>query len=507
MKGYSQKGTTVPPSALFNAVNSLYDDELKPNLGLLRRRLKELYDVYLPAQDVREIVQVFVDAKIMRADGDAGDLVVMLTSRPSGCLVDPMDPDEPYDPEIFQRLQAIMDAVAAADPHRLYKGGRYGMAQQLRSVEMPELKRFSLGWVCHIVQRAIERKIVGYKKGGSLAPYRLSDAFLKNAAENHDLLQADLPTIKTMAELRAVLTMLWMNPKHHQGLSLSQVKDEIKRSAKRSLSEQLLGYGKLSQLFTAPELAGSCDMFYECHDVLLCPPILVSANEVFTQRTRTDCTPASSRFSLAAPRREGSSDLSHECRDVSQYPPTPVNAKEVCTTASSRGSLTAPRREGSSDLSLDEDRSLVYAMNLDCPRQVARERTLYPPSLVNAKGDCTDRTGCTPIPSRRSFTKDPTPAAIEASSATVSPALTFASEVSDVSSAPTADGSADGLAGVPPPLLLPDLFNVPPPLLPNVPFVNALCLDTPEMLRWGGMVPAALQLTLALAAVQRESMT
>ena len=83
-----------------------------------------------------------------------------------------------------------------------------------------------------------------------------------------------------MAELRAVLTMLWMNPKHHQGLSLSQVKDEIKRSAKRSLSEQLLGYGKLSQLFTAPELAGSCDMFYECHDVLLCPPILVSANEV-----------------------------------------------------------------------------------------------------------------------------------------------------------------------------------------------------------------------------------
>ena len=53
--------------------------------------------------------------------------------------------------------------------------------------------------------------------------------------------------------------------------------------------------------------------------------------QVFTQRTRTDCTPASSRFSLAAPRREGSSDLSHECRDVSQYPPTPVNAKEAFT--------------------------------------------------------------------------------------------------------------------------------------------------------------------------------
>jgi len=48
---------------------------------------------------------------------------------------------------------------------------------------------------------------------------------------------------------------------------------------------------------------------------------------------------------------------------------------------------------------------------------------------------------------------------------------------------------------------------MPPPVLPGVPFVNALCLDVPEMLRWDEMVHARLQLTLALAAVQRESLT
>jgi hypothetical protein len=510
MKADSQKDTTLPPIALLDAVNSLYDDELKPTLGLLRRRLKELYDVYLPAQDVRKLVQVFVEANIMRVNGCENDLEVMLTSRPSGSLVDPMDPDEPYDPEIFQRMQVFMDVVAAVDPDRLYRGGRYGMAQQLRSVEMPELRRFSLGRVCHIVQRAIERKIVGYRKRGSLAPYRLSDAFLKSTEESHYLLQADLPTIKTMAELRAALTMLWMNPKHHQGVALSQVKDELKQSAKRSLSEHLLGYGKLSQLFTAPELAGSCDLFFECHDVLLFPPILLSANEVFAPRTRTGCTPASSCCSLTAPRLEGSSDLSHECHDVLLYPPYLVSAKEHCATPSTT----------CSSLSDDSSRGPF------------------------ARGRYTERarTGCAPIPSRTSSRKVPAPAASETSSVTGPLGLelnvdktavwspdagvqrllpdalrarwaetTFASsKVSNISSVPTADGlasvQAPGLQ-VPSPLLLPDLFNMPPPLLPGVPFVNALCLDVPEMLRWDEMVHASLQLTLAMATVQRESLT
>merc|ERR1719409_2263709 len=202
-----------------------------------------------------------------------------------------------------------------------------------------------------------------------------------------------------MAELRAALTMLWMNPKHHQGVALSQVKDELKQSAKRSLSEHLLGYGKLSQLFTAPELAGSGDLFFECHDVLLFPPFLLSA-------------------------------------------------KEHCATPSTT----------CSSLSDDSSRGPF------------------------ARGRYTERarTGCTPIPSRTSSRKVPAPAASETSSVTASPPLTFASsKVSNISSVPTADGLAGVQAPgmqVPSPLLLPDLFNMPPPLLPGVPFVNALCL-------------------------------
>ena len=48
-------------------------------------------------------------------------------------------------PKICSRSRAVLTL----------KGGRYGMAQQLRSVEMQELQVFSLGQVCHIVRRAV----------------------------------------------------------------------------------------------------------------------------------------------------------------------------------------------------------------------------------------------------------------------------------------------------------------------------------------------------------------
>jgi hypothetical protein len=412
MKADCPTDSTLPPNAVLIALNSLYDDELKPNLGLLRRRLKELYDVLLPVQDLREIIHRLADAKILHVEGDSKEPVLMLTSRPAGSLIDPTDPSEPYDQEIFQRMRVMMDAASASDPPRLYKGGRYGMAQQLRSVEMPELRSFSLGRVCHLVQRAIDKKIVGYKKGGSLVPYRLSDSLLKSTAEANDLLlESDLPAIKTMAELRAVLTKLWMNPKHRKGLPLSRVKDEIRQSAKHSLSEQLLGFGKLSQLLTAPELEGSCNLSHEYDDVLLYPPFLGAANEGSPERPLTAC-----------PRVPG-------CKS-SKKDPKKTTAGFARSTA-----------------------------------------------IISS-----------------SSKREPATAATDISSGTASPALTFASEVSDASSVPT----ADGLAGVPPPLRLPELFSAPPAPLPDLPLLPPLAEPVPEMLP--SMISAAL--TLAAAAAQ-----
>jgi hypothetical protein len=249
----------LPADAVFKAVNSLYDDDLRPNLGLVRRRLKELYDVLVPITDLRKLIQSLVKAEVLVVQGDPQEPVLTLTARPAGSFIDPMDPHEPYDAGIFQRLQVLMDAVAASDRDRLYKGGRYGMAQQLRSVEMQELQVFSLGQVCHIVQLAIGKRIVGYRKGGALVPYQLSDSCLKNAADAGDASSIDLPVpIKSVAELRAVLLVLWMDPENRQGLPLSLVKDRIEQATKRALSEHALGFAKLSHLFSTAELEGCC---------------------------------------------------------------------------------------------------------------------------------------------------------------------------------------------------------------------------------------------------------
>lgn len=274
-----QSGKTLPPDAVLMAVNSLYDDELRPNLGLVRRRLKEVYDILVPITDLRKLVQSLVKAKILSLQGDPQEPVLTLNSRPAGSFIDPFNPEEPYAAAIFQRLQLLMDAVALSDPQRLYKGGRYGMAQQLRSVEMPELQEFSLGQVCHIVQHAIAKKIVGYKKGGALVPYKLSDSCMKNSAESSDSNSVgSLPAIKTVAELRAVLMVLWMNPEHHQGLPLSLVKDKIEQTAKRTLSEHQLGFSKLSHLFSMAELEGCCELRHdEPFQPVLCPPSLLTA--------------------------------------------------------------------------------------------------------------------------------------------------------------------------------------------------------------------------------------
>jgi hypothetical protein len=75
--------------------------------------------------------------------------------------------------------------------------------------------------------------------------------------------------------------VLWMNPEHHQGLPLSLVKDKIEQSTKRSLSEHLLGFSKLSHLFAITELEGCCELRHdEPFQPVLCPPSLVMSNGV-----------------------------------------------------------------------------------------------------------------------------------------------------------------------------------------------------------------------------------
>merc|ERR1719199_942244 len=117
-----QSDKALPLDAVLKAVNSLYDDQLRPNLGLVRRRLKELYDVLMPITDLRKLIQSLVKAKILSVQGDPQEPVLTVRSRPDGSFIDPMDPAEPYDARIFQRLELLMDTVAAADPNRLYKG-------------------------------------------------------------------------------------------------------------------------------------------------------------------------------------------------------------------------------------------------------------------------------------------------------------------------------------------------------------------------------------------------
>merc|ERR1719331_3733169 len=71
-----QSGKALPLDAVLKAVNSLYDDQLRPNLGLVRRRLKELYDVLMPITDLRKLVHGLVKAEIIIVEGDPQEPVL-----------------------------------------------------------------------------------------------------------------------------------------------------------------------------------------------------------------------------------------------------------------------------------------------------------------------------------------------------------------------------------------------------------------------------------------------
>ena len=75
----------------------MYDDDLRPNLGLVRRRLKELYDVLVPITDLRKLIQGLEKANILLVQGDPQELVLTLTARPAASFIDPMDTHQPYD--------------------------------------------------------------------------------------------------------------------------------------------------------------------------------------------------------------------------------------------------------------------------------------------------------------------------------------------------------------------------------------------------------------------------
>jgi len=263
------------------AVESLYQDELRPYGRILRKRLTEW-----AAEEVRGPV-MDVDASRLRViceasssctvqDEEGGEWSVLLKSRREN-FVDIYSPIDVYPPELWAAAAAYFGGPECAS--MTLPGGRYACARVLLSRGLSFLNGFSLGQVCHLVQLAISHvKILGYLNG-VIVPYGRSQSMFKDRcaecqcawpAANGDGTtvtqgSADAASSLPVASWDALRRGLREILESAQSagpdpVALSNLKRLFRSDYNLELSETALGHAKLSELLQDVRLSDICTL-------------------------------------------------------------------------------------------------------------------------------------------------------------------------------------------------------------------------------------------------------
>lgn len=138
---------------VFAAVDSLYDDEVEPTVGIVRRRVEELGGPVLPFDVIEKMVQAAPWGELDESRGERNRIVRLF--RPAH-FVDPLGPDE------YTEQWQVWDAAMAilAQRQAEFPGSRYSCAQALG--HCGEFARFTLGRRQHIVQLCLKRGSLKY---------------------------------------------------------------------------------------------------------------------------------------------------------------------------------------------------------------------------------------------------------------------------------------------------------------------------------------------------------
>lgn len=255
---------------VYAAVESLYDDRLRPYGRIIRKRLVEIaraagFDAVEEA-DGKQLRDFCESCSGFHMEYEAnGEWSALLVNR-SQDFVDVYDGDDNYPEslwiaaeEYFHSLKQKADETDISLP-----GGRYSSARALQNRSLPFLEGFSLGEICHITQLAIsKRRLLGYREG-AVVPYDMSTSMVKrrcaeqqrpisktSAGDNNLEIIADWDQAREC--LRKILDSAQVVP-------LSNIKRICRSTYKLDFSETALGYAKLSDLLHDQRLHDICEV-------------------------------------------------------------------------------------------------------------------------------------------------------------------------------------------------------------------------------------------------------
>jgi len=174
---------------VLSAIESLYEDGLKPFGRILRKRVAELaatasgvdssFEANLPHVDIKELLYSCESSDCLRVEPEeGGDWSVLIIGR-TETFINVYSPDDPYPTAMWGAAAEYFQTLAEVDMH--LPGGRYSCAQALQARCLAFLHGQSLGQLCHIVQLAIsKKKLLGYLNG-SVVPYFHSQSMVKES--------------------------------------------------------------------------------------------------------------------------------------------------------------------------------------------------------------------------------------------------------------------------------------------------------------------------------------
>lgn len=252
---------------VLEAVDSLYADMMKPFGRILRKRVQELVSEQItegersePNIDAVGLRTACDECELLRVEPeDGGEWSAVLLDR-TPTFVDVCSPEDVYPADLW--TQAALYFASDENKELRLPGGRYSCAQLLMNKELPFLKSFSLGQVCHIVQLAIsQKKLLGYLNG-AVVPYSQSQSMVKErcamlgqpcAGAANESCGSRTATWDLAREcLKAILE------KDPAGVSLSNIKRLFRAQYDVELSETALGHSRLSDLLQDPRFSDTC---------------------------------------------------------------------------------------------------------------------------------------------------------------------------------------------------------------------------------------------------------
>jgi len=269
------------PAEVVAAVNSLYDDELKPFGRILLKRLRErawnefsrggtlsMEDqagfAHIDPKYLRRICEACPNLRVELADGR--EYTALLIGRPAN-FVDVCDSRDHYASELWTAASAYFSSLNQEEG--TLPGGRYACAQLLVSRGVPFLQHRSLGEVCHIVQLAVsQKKILGYLEG-NMVPYEHSEEYVKERCAawrqpvgGVDRLSSSQLRLATWVDVRSCLReILCNNCNPCPGtITMSNVKRLFRSHFNLELSETVLGYSRLCELLQDARLRDVCSI-------------------------------------------------------------------------------------------------------------------------------------------------------------------------------------------------------------------------------------------------------